>query len=280
MNENTFQFSWYALDGDAFVPQPHAQSLWSSEQMHGVAVSALLAWALEREVETIGRGGLVPARYHVDLFRPAKMVPTTARGTVVREGPRLVLVDAVVEQAGRPVARASATFLEPSTNPPGEVWSAEGDRPEPPSLELVPADLPHHVPFFESDEPWSDNFGEHQNAGRHATWHIAVPVLLDQPPTPFQAVASIADATSMVTNWGSGGVEYINVDIDLALSRRPDGISVGLRASDHVASDGVAVGTAEVFDRSGSIGTATVTSLANARRTVDLSGGVTLEGSA
>jgi hypothetical protein len=57
-------------------------------------------------------------------------------------------------------------------------------------------------------------------------------------------------------------------------------VLLGLRATDHVASDGIAVGTAEVFDRTGTLGTATVTSLANTRRTVDLRGGVHDHGSA
>lgn len=283
MNENTFHradFAWFEAVGDALEPQPLARSLWSADQMHGVAVSGLLARTLEREVVAAGRDELVPARYHVDLFRPARMVPTTSRATVVREGPRLVLVDAYVEQDGEVVARASATFLRPSANPPGEVWSAVDGRPAPPPVEMAPDDVAHHVPIFSSDKPWSDNFGDHQNGGRHATWHIAVPIVAGEASTPFQAVASIADATSMVTNWGSGGVEYINTDIDLALCRRPTGISIGLRATDHVAADGVAAGTAEVFDRDGTLGTATVTSVANSRRTVDLSGGVSLEGSA
>jgi hypothetical protein len=280
MNENTFQFCWYRRTGDLFEPQPLAQSLWRSDQMHGVAVSGLLARALEVAAADAGRDDLVPARYHVDLFRPARMTATTSRATVVREGPRLLLVDAVVEQDGVVVARASATFLKPSSNAPGAVWSSPEERPAPPPLEIAPDDVEHHVPIFSSDAPWSDNFGEHQNAGRHATWHIAVPIVLGEECTPFQAVASVADATSMVTNWGAGGVEHINTDIDLALSRRPSGISIGLRATDHLAHDGIAVGTAEVFDRDGSIGTATVTSLVNARRTVDLSGGVSVEGSA
>ncbi|NYI47269.1 acyl-coenzyme A thioesterase PaaI-like protein [Nocardioides aromaticivorans] len=274
------QFAWFRDEGDALVPLPLAQSLWRSDQMHGVAVSGLLARALEKAVDDAGRSELVPARYHVDLFRPARMIPTTARATVVREGPRLLLADAVVEQEGEVVARASGTFLQPSSSPDGAVWTSPEERPSPPPLELAPLDVEHHVPIFASDAPWSDNFGDHQNGGRHQTWHIAVPIVEGEECTPFQAVASVADATSMVTNWGAGGVEYINTDIDLALSRRPTGISIGLRATDHVAHAGIAAGTAEVFDREGSLGTATVTSLANTRRTVDLSGGVSLEGSA
>ncbi|WP_231123748.1 acyl-CoA thioesterase domain-containing protein [Nocardioides sambongensis] len=271
MDENTLQFGWFVVEGDTFVPETLAQSLWSTEQMHGVAVSGLLARALERTVEGAGRADLVPARYQVDLFRPAKMVPTTASATVVREGPRLMLVDAVVEQADGVVARASGTFLRASANPAGAVWSTD-DRATPPDVDLVPPAGVHHVPFFRSDRPWSQNFGDHQNAGRHATWQTAVPIVIGEEITPFQAVASAADATSMVTNWGSGGIEYINTDISLALARRPDSTCIGLRANDHVAVDGVAVGSAEVFDRTGPLGVVTVTSVANSRRTVDLSG--------
>lgn len=262
---------WFRRDGADFSPQPLATSLWSSRQMHGVAVSGLLALTLEGELRRIDRADLVPARYHVDLFRPAGMGTTSARASVVRAGPRLVLLDAVLEQDEQPVARASALFLRPSSDPDGVVWSS-GQRPRPPSTDLTPHAGAHHVPFFESAAPWSQNFGEHQNDGRHATWQTAMPVIVDEPVTPFQAVASIADATSMVTNWGTGGIEYINTDIDLALARLPDSTSLGLRATDHVTGDGLAVGTAEVFDRSGPLGTATVSAMVNARRTVDLGG--------
>ncbi|THI96666.1 thioesterase family protein [Nocardioides sp.] len=261
---------WFRRDGDTYTPLPLAQSLWRADQMHGVAVSGLLARTLEQRVAVTGRTDLVPARYHVDLFRPARMTATTSSATIVREGPRLLLLDAVVEQDGEVVARAGATFLTSSQNPPGEVWSAE-DRPSPPPADVAPSTGEHHVPIFASGKPWSDDFTEHQNAGRHQTWQTAMPIVVDEECTPFQAVASIADATSMVTNWGSGGVEFINTDISLAIARLPESASLGLRTTDHVASAGVAVGTAEVFDRLGPIGTATVTSLANTRRTVDLS---------
>uniref|UniRef100_UPI0028B2466F acyl-CoA thioesterase domain-containing protein n=1 Tax=Nocardioides stalactiti TaxID=2755356 RepID=UPI0028B2466F len=124
-DEIEFVLGWFrAEEGGGFTPMPLAQSLWSADQMHGVAVSGLLARALERTVAESGRDDLVPARYHVDLFRPARMTLTSASATVVREGPRLMLVDAVVEQDGAAVARASATFLKRSEPASGAVWSA------------------------------------------------------------------------------------------------------------------------------------------------------------
>ena len=87
--------------------------------------------------------------------------------------------------------------------------------------------------------------------------------------TTFQGVAAIADTTSMVTNWGSGGMAYINTDISLTLARRPVGMEIGLRTLDHVQYDGVAVSVAEIIDRAGPLGSASVTALANAGRTLD-----------
>lgn len=268
---------FFRRTGDGFEPTPLAAGLWSADTIHGVAASGLLAKAIEEE---LGASDLVPTRYHVDLFRPARMVATRVRVTTVRRGPRLALLDAelVQDDPERPgdraaevvCSRASATFLRPSEPTPGTVWGS-ADRPAPPPLELAPETQEPHVPWFCSDADWSQSFADHQNAGRHATWQTALPTVAGEKMTPFQAVAAIADATSMVTNWGDGGIEYINTDISLALARPPAGVQVGLRSLDHVSHDGLAVGIAEVFDRDGVLGTATVTSLANTRRTVDLS---------
>ena len=268
---------FFRRTADGFAPTPIAAGLWSADTVHGVAASGLLAKGMEEELGGSSGVELVPARYHVALFRPARMTTTRVRVTVVRRGPRLALLDAELvqddpERPGEEVvcSRASATFLRPTEATTGAVWGPP-DRPVPPPPELAPETDEPHVPWFHSAAGWSQSFADHQNAGRHATWQTALPTVAGEKMTPFQAVASIADATSMVTNWGGGGIEYINTDISLALARLPTGVQVGLRSLDHVSSDGLAVGTAEVFDRDGVLGTATVASLANTRRTVDLS---------
>jgi len=262
-------YALFRADGDVLVPQDIARSLWRDDQMHGVATSGALARGLEGAVAALGRQDLRPVRYTVDLFRAPSMSPCTVRSSVVREGRRICLVDATLEQDGVAVARAGAIFLAPSENPPGAVWSAD-DAPTPPPLEVAAVSEEVRVPIFWSEETgWSQNFGEHQNGSRKQTWQTGLPVVLGEKPSPFQAVAGIADATSMVMNWGSAGVEYINTDITLALSRLPVSTEIGLAARERCAHDGIAVGTAVVFDREGPIGTSTVSSLANARRTVD-----------
>jgi hypothetical protein len=258
----------FTLDGDQLVPAEIARSMWKDDQMHGVAVSGALARALEMRLAELGRDDLQPSRYTVDLFQPAKMAPCTVATEVVREGRRICLIDAVLLQDGERVARASCIFLLPTESPKGDVWTPP-DHPQPPPEDLVPPSDEPRVPHFVSDSPWSQSFPDHQNAGRKQTWQAGLPVVEGEAGTPFQSVASIADGTSMVVNWGTEGVKFINTDITLALARPPVSREIGLSATDRVEHDGIAVGTVEVFDRAGPLGTAMVTALANASRPID-----------
>jgi len=261
--------SFFTSSGDDLAPADLARSLWSENQMHGVALSGALARALEGQVAELGRTDLRPARYTVDLFRPAAMALCRTTTRVVREGKRLCLVDATVEQDGQAVARASALFLKVGDPATGDVWEPT-DSPQPPPLDLAPPTDQPHVPYFASEGVgWDESFGAHQNSGRKTTWQVGVAVVPEEVPSGFVVAASVADSTSMVTNWGSNGVEYINTDITLTLARLPVGREIGLHAIDRVSHDGIAVGTATVFDRQGRLGTAVVTSIANVKRSVN-----------
>lgn len=77
----------------------------------------------------------------------------------------------------------------------------------------------------------------------------------------------------MMTNWGSEGIGFINTDLTLALARPAIGPEIGLEADSHISADGIAVGSATLFDRSGSFGTCMVTALSNADRQVDFADG-------
>ena len=68
-----------------------------------------------------------------------------------------------------------------------------------------------------------------------------------------------------MTNTGTDGIGYINGDVTLALTRLPEGIELGLEADSHRACDGVAVGSATMFDRDGTLGICTVSAIENDR---------------
>jgi hypothetical protein len=265
-------FGLFRIEGDSLVPQDLARSLWKADQMHGVATSGALGRAVELAALERGRDDLQPARFTVDLFKAPSMDACTTRVEIVRDGPRILVVDAEFVQGGEGVARARALFLKPGETPSGTVW-ADSDIPQPPPLEIAPISEDPHVPFFYSDAGWSQNFAVHQNAGRKQMWHTTLPVVIGEHATPFQGLAGAADSTSMVVNWGSEGVQHINTDITLSISRLPTGREVGLSALAWHAHAGIATGTVVLFDRQGLLGTSTVTSLGNAKRSVDFTSG-------
>jgi hypothetical protein len=173
-----------------------------------------------------------------------------------------------MSQDDGPVARASGVFLKPSQTAPGEVWEPS-ERPEVPPTDVVPPSGEPRVPFLFSGGEWSQDFGAHQNAERKQSWNSAPGVVSGEKVTPFQAAAMFADGVSLVTNWGSAGVQYINTDITMTLARRPIGTEIGLSALDRVEVAGIAVNTAVMHDRAGQFGNVMMTAISNAKRGID-----------
>ncbi len=81
----------------------------------------------------------------------------------------------------------------------------------------------------------------------------------------------MGDATNHLCHWGSEGAGYINADVTVNLPRLPIGYELGLRADNVIASAGISIGAATLYDRTGPVGTCAVTAMSNARRQVDFS---------
>ena len=107
------------------------------------------------------------------------------------------------------------------------------------------------------------------SVARRGTWHLPASIVLGEEPTGFVAGACVADVINVVSNWGDSGLQHINTDVTLALSRVPDPGGMGLLALDRHEDHGIAVGTAALFDRYGRCGTVTTVALANTAKAVD-----------
>ncbi len=250
-------------------------SSWAPTMVGGFAVCGLIAHVLE----PLCPDGFVPARLGVDMFAPVPVSGVEVTTRVVREGNRIVVVDASVSDGDREVTRASVTFLRATQEPPGEVWVRQR-HPEPPPVDLHPPTEGPFVPWFASDDNWSEAMGVLQNPGRKRMWQNGIPVVPDEGPSALERAAMIADAASMVTHWGSEGVGFINADVQLALCRLPEADGIGIEADRQASYDGVSVGVATLYDRRGVIGSVHISALANARRQVDFSevGAYTVDG--
>ncbi|RMI28807.1 acyl-CoA thioesterase domain-containing protein [Nocardia stercoris] len=249
-------------DGEVLLPFGSAVSGWGSGRMRGMAVSGALARAAERAAAACGHADLQPMRWTVDLFRPASMAPCRTTTTVVRSGRRVCLIDATLIQNGVAVARGTALFARPGDSPQGRVWS--GGTPQ----QLPPGDSPAGAErerlYYSPGVGWTPAQQEHHTDTPTRIWHYAVPVVHGERPTPFQFAAAVADVASLAANLGTEGLEFINADITLALARLPVALELGIAADTRVAAAGLATCTALLYDRDGTLGTATVSALATA----------------
>jgi len=261
----TMSSSAYFTEDDApgglLRPRESARSGWNGgTTLRGSAVSGALAREAERALAD-AEDGLRPVRWTLDLFRPAGFQASAVSSRVVRRGRRLALVDVEMTQDGVRVARATAQFLKGGTAVHGHTWSRPADVCVPPD-DVRPETSEPRV-YHSEGVGWTGSPMPHQNGARKRTWHFPAPVVLGEPPSPFQQAAMAADFVNMVANWGDTGIEFINTDVTLSLVRLPEPSGVGLVAEQREEHDGVSVGVAAVVDRHGVVGFASVTGLAN-----------------
>ena len=262
---------------EVLLPGPRARSGWGGPgQVRGTAVSGALARASERvTAEWDDAARFFPVRWTVDLFRPAPMAPVSTEATVLRRGRRLRLVESVLRHDDTVVARASALMLATDSPPAaGEVWAAHGDTGWPaPGLLPVPDLTPgtsEQALYFSEGTGWTSNADAHRNTARKATWHRREALVDGETASPFQLVATAADSSNLAGSWGDKGIEFINADLTLSLTRLPrDGSGIGVLAEDRQGDDGIAVVRTSLFDRDGRLGTVMMSTLANSAVAVD-----------
>jgi hypothetical protein len=114
------------------------------------------------------------------------------------------------------------------------------------------------APIQNPEQDWA---GE---AGRKYTWlNLTQPAVEGEELTPLVRAAMAGDITASLTNWGSEGLQFINADYTVTLSRLPQGPVLGLAADAHHSSDGVATGSATLVDTEGPVGTCVAVALAH-----------------
>ncbi|KMO76376.1 thioesterase family protein [Mycolicibacterium obuense] len=261
--------AFFALQTEAggrehFAPTHWARGPWG-DTISGNYLGGLLGLIGERDL-TERTAGMQPARFTVDLMRPAAMTPVSVSTEIVRAGRRLLLADVVMTQDGRPVARASLLYLRPGEQPVAPRWSADVVMPP---LPVVPETYPDDAPMLmftagREDAAPSDGLAAWAHSGPKFVWvHDVLPLVDALPRTPFGSAAMAGDVASSLTGFGEDGLPFINADYTVSLSRLPAGEFIGLAALTHHSHGGISTGTAILVDEAGPIGTASATALVN-----------------
>jgi hypothetical protein len=252
--------AYFDRRGETYYPRSIARGGWGL-LMSGHVMGGLLGRAVEQFVDD---PEFLPARLTVDLSRPCPLEPVEVQTREIRSGKRLRLAEAVVGHKDKLVAQASGLFLRRGDQPTGNIWSARVEMPpiptdvQPQYHSLFVRTYGWGMPIQNPDQNWS---GE---GGAKYTWlRLTRPLIDDEPLTPFTRAAMAADVTASLVNWSSPGLKFINADYTLTLSRQPEGsMIVGLASLDHSTQDGIATGSAALFDELGQIGSSISVSLA------------------
>ncbi|OBA80811.1 hypothetical protein A9W99_15875 [Mycobacterium sp. 1164966.3] len=247
-------------DENLYVPSGIARGGWGPS-ISGHVVGGLLAWAVECVVDD---PELQPARLTVDLPRPTALEPIEVRTRVQHARRRLRLVEAVLIQHDVPVAQASALFLRRGPQPDGVVWT------EPVRMPPLPTGRDGaHPSIFMRTYGWGVDIqnpdpGWLDSSGRKYTWlHETRPLIDAEPLSAFTRAAMAGDVTASLANWGTNGLQFINADYTLTLSRLPEGPHIGLASLTHYSQDGIATGSAVLVDHIGPVGSGVSVSIAH-----------------
>jgi hypothetical protein len=249
----------FVRDGEWLVPGMPALGPWQRDELHGGAVSSLLAGSLERE-------GTVLARVTMDLLGRVPAAPLQLVTSDEWGSPRVRHQTVELRAGDRLVARAEGLRLPLASLelPEAARVVPEWDLPDidesrlPGRREKIVGNVGY--PSFVSHAiTMKFASGDFQTVGTTTTWmRLEVPVIAGEAATGVQRAAAAAD-------YGNGGMAQLpydqwsfkSVDLTVQLTREPVGEWIAIVCSPIAQASGVGMGDAELHDRAGRLGQST-----------------------
>lgn len=136
--------------------------------------------------------------------------------------------------------------------------------PVPPAPDDVPSSALRRI--FHSDETgWVSDADLIPAGVRRALWQRPLQLVEGEPTTGYTLAAYAADLSNLVVNTGRDGLQHINLEATMSLSRPPRGHAIGLLATHASEHDGISAGSAVLFDEDGPIGVSSASAISNPR---------------
>ncbi|WP_165966942.1 acyl-CoA thioesterase domain-containing protein [Actinomadura sp. 7K507] len=258
----------FARDGSRVVPTDYARGPWRRDALHGGAVAALLAQAVDVPDWT-------PTRLTIDLLGPVPDAPLTLSVTAPEGGKRVVRQEITLLADGAPAARALCVAVRRSDL---DLPDGATDHPDPFAGVPVP-DLSTPTPGAREAVGWdcfdSGAIRVHGLAssgvaeGSVGLWvNLLVPVIAGEPTPAIARVAAAADYASTATNMRlpQDRWSFMNAELTVHLSREPATSWVGLVAAGVVQPAGSGLSVATIYDAAGRLGQSAQALVVEARR--------------
>ena len=255
----------FRRDGERLLPQLFAQGPWHPNHLHGGAICGVLARAIERCASPVP---MRVARMTIEMTRPVPMEPFGVHVDVTRAGRRIQQIDARVEAGGTTLARATALRMRVGDGDSDAAIPAREpvpDRAERPAGR-VEKSMPFLPGFIRSLDFLRTRIPAHGRDG--VIWtRMRVPLVEDEPVTPFVRLATLCDFASGAGN----AIDFtrftsINPDLSLHVLREPRGEWIGIAGRSEIEPDGIGQSHATVFDEEGAVARVLVSLLVERRQ--------------
>jgi hypothetical protein len=197
-----------------------------------------------------GRSDLVALRLAAEFVGPVPVADVEVQATVVRQARSAVLIDAALTAGDRVCLRARVWLVRDTDT--ATVAPALPPAAEPPrGLPGIGAEFP----YGRSIE-WQAIAGSLGTPGPGLVWaRPTVPVVAGELLSGLQRVALIGDSASGVSaelDWNAWS--FVNVDLDVHLSRPVEGEWILLDARTSLGAHGAALARSTVSDLRGEVG--------------------------
>lgn len=244
----------FERDGDLVVPTVLARGPWRPDALHGGAVAALLASALDVP-------GRTPVRVTFDLLRAVPYAPLRLVVTTPVGGERVVRQTVSLLSGDVEVARAQALAIRhvdlelPSQRVPPDPF-AEVPVPDLTQTRPKVADMVGWT-CFDSDAISARSLSvEFPDNAMGIYVKLLVPVIAGQPTCSVSRAAAAADyaSSSLAGRMNFDSWSFMNADLTLHLSRIPADEWIGLAGTAVIDPNGSGLSVAQLFDPNGLLG--------------------------
>ena len=235
-----------------------ANAGWYDEGQHGGALGALITGHVEK-IPTLAPMEI--SRITLEIFRVVPLVPLTIDAEVVREGKKIQMIEARVNDPnGTLMAMAMVQRLRTADRavPKMEQTKLHLARPEDSETSSISAWGPGvegKVMFHRSAIEVRNIYGGFREDGPGAIWiRLTKPIIAGEDPTPAQRAVVVADFCNGVSRELSYDWIFMNTDLTVHLGRYPAGEWTALEARSHYSDLGRGVAAGTLWDIKGWVG--------------------------
>lgn len=211
--------------------------------LQGGAIAGLLVHEIEQRGADLDLG--IAASASIEFLRPTSTEPLSTKLRVVRQGRRVSVLTNSASCNGAQTAIATVNFIKPVETKAVQVAALKPYVLDDLAI-LPPRKAPHGGPWM------MDNF-EVRSANDGIVWFryrddIVADVM------PLARILGPADWAHGIARPTKPRLADPNVNLQVAISRYPVGVDIGIRAQTEWTQTGIGLGGGDLYDRNGPFG--------------------------